>query len=96
MPVTFDPPDFIEQAAAAEQWNVSDWRHWEAMKTSEFDDALQVKRIERTSVGLDAHGAPFADCVQVLFTDGAEKPTLTALEALSLKLLGAKEGRTST
>lgn len=95
MPITFDPPDLIEQAAREEKWTDSDRRHCERIVREAFEESFQVKMIQRTGIGLIAYDAPFATFMSVLFQEGAEMPVLHALEDLSRKLLNAKHERES-
>jgi hypothetical protein len=91
--LTFDPPDLIEKAARAEGWTASDWRHWEKMRTLAFEEAFDVKQIQRTGIGLIAYDSRYSNFESVLFEEHAEKPTLSALGDLSRKLLNVKGDR---
>jgi hypothetical protein len=90
MALTFTPSDLIEQAAREENWTDSDRQRCSRTLRQAFEESLRVEEIQRSVNGLIAYDSPFVSLESVRFPEGAKKPVLQALEALSKKLLLAK------
>jgi hypothetical protein len=88
--ITFDPPDLIETAAQTENWTDDDQAHCARMLREAFEDAFQVKLLQRAGQGLIAYDAPFSSFESVDIQENVPKPVLQAITDLSKHLLRVK------
>lgn len=84
--LTFEPPDFIEQAAADERWTASDRSHCERMLRVAFEQALHVERLQRTALFVMAYRSAYVNWENAALDSEEDKPVLRALELLLKKL----------